>query len=101
MFSQTSAKMFSQMVVTHKYQKWTNPRVIPDHCNKAQAKNGTKLLLVVSLVLVTHLVQRKSLLHWKMMNLNFESWFQFSDMYELIRFMYKYIWQVQKVQTKK
>ena len=29
------------------------------------------------------------------MNLNFESWFQFSDMYELIRFMYKYIWQVQ------
>ena len=30
------------------------------------------------------------------MNLNFESWFQFSDMYELIRFMYKYIWQVQK-----
>ena len=38
MFSQTSAKMFSQMVVTHKYQKWTNPRVIPDHCNKAQAK---------------------------------------------------------------
>ena len=35
------------------------------------------------------------------MNLNFESWFQFSDMYELIRFMYKYIWQVQKVQPKK
>ena len=35
-----------------------------------------------------------------MMNLNFESWFQFSDMYELIRFMYKYIWQVQKVQPK-
>ena len=32
------------------------------------------------------------------MNLNFESWFQFSDMYELIRFMYKYIWQVQKTQ---
>ena len=93
--------MFSQMVVTHKYQKWTNPRVIPDHCNKAQAKNGTKLLLVVSLVLVTHLVQRKSLLHWKMMNSNFESWFQFSDMYELIRFMYKYIWQVQNVQPKK
>ena len=60
MFSQTSAKMFSQMVVTHKYQKWTHPRVIPDHCNEAQAKNGTKLLLVVSLVLVTHSVQRKS-----------------------------------------
>ena len=59
MFSQTSAKMFSQMVVTHKYQKWTNPRVILDHCNKAQAKNGTKLLLVVSLVLVTHSVQRE------------------------------------------
>ena len=59
MFSQTSAKMFSQMVVTHKYQKWTNPRVIPDHCNKAQAKNGTKLLLVVRFVLVTHLVQKK------------------------------------------
>ena len=58
MFSQTSAKIFSQMVVTHT-QKWTNPRVIPDHCNKAQAKNGTKLLLVVSLVLVTHSVQRK------------------------------------------
>ena len=35
-----------------------------------------------------------------MMNLNFESWFQFSDMYEVIRFMYKYIWQVQKVQPK-
>ena len=34
------------------------------------------------------------------MNLNFEIWFQFSDMYELIRFMYKYIWQVQKVQPK-
>ena len=101
MFSQTSAKMFSQMVVTHKYQKWTNPRVIPDHCNKAQAKNGTKLLLVVSLVLVTHSVQRKSFCTKKMMNLNFESWFQFSDMYELIRFMYKYIWQVQKVQPKK
>ena len=54
LFNQISAKLFSQMVVTHKYQKWTNPRVIPDHCNKAQAKNGTKLLLVVSLVLVTH-----------------------------------------------
>ena len=53
MFSQTSAKIFSQMAVTHNYQKWTNPRVIPDHCNKAQAKNGTKLLLVVSLVLHT------------------------------------------------
>ena len=36
-----------------------------------------------------------------MMNLNVESWFQFSDMYELIRFMYKYIWQEQKVQPKK
>ena len=35
-----------------------------------------------------------------MMNLNFESWFQFSDMYELIRFMYKYIWQVQKGEPK-
>ena len=36
-----------------------------------------------------------------MMNLNFESWFQFCDMYELIRFMYKYIWQVQKSSTQK
>ena len=36
-----------------------------------------------------------------MMNLNFESWFQFSDMYELIRFMHKHIWQVQKGQIKK
>ena len=49
------------MVATHKYLKWTNPRVIPDYCNKAQAKNGTKLLLVVSLVLVTHSVQREIL----------------------------------------
>ena len=76
-------------------------RVIPDNCNKAQAKNGTKLLLVISLVLVTHSVQREICFALKMMNLNFESWFQFSDMYELIRFMYKYIWQVQKVQPQK
>ena len=33
------------------------------------------------------------------MNLNFESWFQFSDMYELIRFMYKYIWVSAKRST--
>ena len=65
LFNQISAKLFSQMVVSHKYLEWTNPRVIPDHCNKAQAKNGTKLLLVVSLVLVTHSVQRKSLMHYK------------------------------------
>ena len=35
------------------------------------------------------------------MNLNFESWFQISAMYELIRFMYKHIWQVQKGETRK
>ena len=68
-------------------------RVIPDHCNKAEAKNGTKLLLVISLVLVTHSVQRK--IFFALKNDEFEF------MYELIRFMYKYIWQVQKVQPKK
>ena len=62
---------------------------------------STKLLLVVSLVLVTHSVQRKIFFALKMMNLNFESWFQLSDMDELIRFMYKHIWQVQKGETRK
>ena len=66
LFSQISAKLFSQMVVSHMNQEWTNPRVIPDHCNKAQAKNGTKLLPVISLVLVTPLAHRKSLLHYKL-----------------------------------
>ena len=59
MFSQTSAKYFLKWLSLTSTKSGLTTRVIPDHCNKAQAKNGTKLLLVVSLVLVTHSVQRE------------------------------------------